>query len=529
MQSCKNAGTNCHNRRAWIFPLAGLLSLIWFLVRVIPKPSRAAYPCQRIAAPTAAAFVLWVAGLIGSIAAFRKTRELVSQSRWRMAAAVFLIGLAAGTGVFLSQPSEPAWADNPEPNAPIGLAKGIHPGRVVWVHDPDATSWAGPGQGHWWEPGQTDQAAVDGLMSASLRRLTGESTDPEAWKALFRYYNRTHGGEGSGYRAGEKIAIKVNLVGCIVSRGGCVDPTSYELVRERDYMNTSPQMMLALLKQLVGSAGVAQSDISIGDPLSRFPKEYYEILHREFPAVRYMDHDGGTATQPRRRVQPSPVALYWSCRPTGVIQDYIPDAYAEAKYFINLANLKAHTMAGITVCAKNHFGSLARTPVEKGYYNMHQSLTRNVQQSGSYRALVDLMGHAHIGGKELVYFIDGLYPGVHPVEHSPRKWNSAPFNGDWASSLLASQDPVAIDSVAFDFLWTEWPDHPHMAGTDDYLHEAALADNPPSKTFYDPDHATATTRLASLGTHEHWNNPGSKQYSRNLGTGKGIELIPVSQ
>jgi hypothetical protein len=30
-----------------------------------------------------------------------------------------------------------------------------------------------------------------------------------------------------------------------------------------------------------------------------------------------------------------------------------------------------------------------------------------------------------------------------------------------------------------------------------------------------------------LGVHEHWNNPQDKQYSRNLGTGDGIELIKV--
>jgi hypothetical protein len=31
--------------------------------------------------------------------------------------------------------------------------------------------------------------------------------------------------------------------------------------------------------------------------------------------------------------------------------------------------------------------------------------------------------------------------------------------------------------------------------------------------------------LQSLGAHEHWNNATDKQYSRNLGTGNGIELI----
>ena len=62
---------------------------------------------------------------------------------------------------------------------------------------------------------------------------------------------------------------------------------------------------------------------------------------------------------------------------------------------------------------------------------------------------------------------------------------------------------------------------------DDYLHEAALANDPPSETFYDPDHATATERLPSLGVHEHWNNAQERKYSRNLGTGEGIELVSV--
>ena len=49
----------------------GFLSLLWFLVRVIPKPSRAAYPCQRAAFPLASSFVVWVAALLGSAFAWR--------------------------------------------------------------------------------------------------------------------------------------------------------------------------------------------------------------------------------------------------------------------------------------------------------------------------------------------------------------------------------------------------------------------------------------------------------------------------
>jgi len=110
------------------------------------------------------------------------------------------------------------------------------------------------------------------------------------------------------------------------------------------------------------------------------------------------------------------------------------------------------------------------------------------------------MGHAHLGGKTVLYLIDGLFSGKHPIDQAPRKWMSAPFDGHWASSLLASQDPVAIDSVGFDFIRTEWDDVPRRKGVDDYLHEAALAENPPSGTFYDPNHPAPEKRLASLAS-----------------------------
>jgi hypothetical protein len=49
--------------KKWIFPAGGLAALVWFLIRVIPKPSRANYPCQRVTAPMASGFVVWLLGL----------------------------------------------------------------------------------------------------------------------------------------------------------------------------------------------------------------------------------------------------------------------------------------------------------------------------------------------------------------------------------------------------------------------------------------------------------------------------------
>lgn len=409
----------------------------------------------------------------------------------------------------------------PERQKPIGDGKGIHPGRVVWVHDPAATQWKGPGNGHWWESAHTDQKLVNEMVSRAVRELTGELSDTQAWDKLFRHLNRVRLRGDVGYRKGEKIAVKVNFVG-MIWRDRAVNAETYNLEGKRDYMNTSPQMISALLRQLVEIAGVNEADISVGDTLSYFVNEYHEVLHKSFPNVRYVDHGGKFG---RVRSTPSSVPFNWSCRPQGKEQDFLPSCIAEADYLINLANLKAHTGAGVTLCAKNHFGSLVRWPVQAGYYDIHpKTFSKEVKV---YRPPVDLMGHAHFGGKTALNLIDGLYPGKHGKESAPRKWNSAPFNGEWASSLLASQDPVAIDSVGFDFIRTEWENYPRKSGVDDYLHEAALADQPPSGTFYDPDHATKTRRLKSLGAHEHWNNSTEKKYSRNLGKEKGIELVAV--
>jgi hypothetical protein len=429
--------------------------------------------------------------------------------------------VAAAALPFAGKSADTASEGKHEPLKPIGEAKGIHPGRVVWVHDPQALAWKGEGDGHWYEADHSPQARIDLIMERALTSLTGEKTVASAWDRLFRHFNQLHGKGEVGYKPGERVLVKPNWVGMIWHEGA-VNPDTYTLLKRQDYMNTSPQMVIALLRQLVKSGGVAEKDITVSDTLSYLVNEYYSLLNREFPNVQYQDFGGKFG---RIKVQASQVPLYWSCRPGGAKQDYLPTCIAEAEYLINFATLKAHGGAGVTLCGKNHFGSLVRWPVEKGYYDMHRaSFAKETQQ---YREQVDLTGHAQLGGKTILYLIDGLFSGKHPMDAVPRKMNMPPFNGDWPKSLFASQDPVAIDSVGYDFLWTEYEDFPRKKGVDDYLHESALAANPPSGTFYDPEHATPIKRLASLGVHEHWNNPQDKKYSRNLGLGKGIELVPV--
>jgi len=503
----------------WLAPLAGLLGLVWFVVRVIPKPSRATYPCQRVAFPLASGFVIWLAAALASIGAYRRAKEYLHRCRYLLAAACLMLAVG-GLWLALNVTADVrARADEPERNVPVGIGKGIHPGRVVWVHDPNATDWKGPyeNDGHPWEPNHTKQDAVDKMVSQAVQSLAGKDSDEKAWDAIFSSFNESRGRGNRGYKRNEKIAIKINLTTCnFNAEFWNVDSSTYEKMDNLDASDTSPQIIIAVLRQLVNVVGVRQSDIAVADTLAYFPNHYWRICHGEFPKVHYVDSTGRLG---RAKPAPSNVQLHFSdAQASENEKDYLPKCFAEADYLLNIAVLKSHDIAGVTLCAKNHYGSLARRPIEYGFYDLHQSLAGYHSAKGSYRALVDLMGHSQLGGKTLLYIIDGLYAGYN-WDGEPRKWRMEPFNNDWPSSIFVSQDPVAIDCVGLDFLWEEWPDIVRIEAVDDYLLEAAHAD----QAFYDPD--GSGKKLKSLGVYERWNNPKDKKYSRNLGTGAGIELL----
>lgn len=520
----------------WLLPFTGLAALIWFLVRVIPKPSRATYPCQQVAFPLASGFIIWLTGTLGSIAAFRKAQNHLAKTRYVLAALSVFIGLAiawlvlshTGAKLVLAQERQVA-------NDPMGVAKGVKPGRVVWIHDPNATDWVYSSRNqtrHWYEQDHTNQAVVNSMISSAIRVLAGEQTDAAAWDALFRHFNQQRGKGNVGYRPGEKIGIKVNQTLSYGANSATMNksPASRNLM---NYIDNSPQLTIALLRQLMDVVGVAPGDISIGDPGRIMPNYWYDMVEPNCPGVVYIARIGGKG---RTRSRWSGVEFHWSDPASkhwvGVTEvDHIPVCFAHADYLINFAILKSHDTGGITVCGKNHYGSLIRNPNAgdqpnaSNWYNMHTTLPSNTPGMGHYRCLVDLMGHQELGGKTMFCLVDGLFAGMN-WDSQPTKWQMEPFNDDWPSSIFLSMDPVAIDSVCFDFLYTEWSDYPHLSGAHDYLHEAALANDPPSGTLYDPENDGIP--LESLGVHEHWNNPTDKQYSRNLGTGEGIELVQAN-
>lgn len=531
----------------WVLPAAGLGAFLWFLIRVLPKPSRAAYPCQRAAFPMAAAFTIWVISGLGLRPLWRRCCEAASRSRHGQAV-LFAALVALCLAVFLATtPRQEVAAVTVTPtHAALGTGRGVYPGRVVWVHNPEATDWEGEESGEEWDnPVHTHQPTVNAMLDEAVCRLAGKQTVREAWSALFAKLNTERGRGAVGYKVGEQIMIKINLTLSNASMSSLDDNYNRKktgwLQGIYNNIEVSPQMILALLRQLVYEVGVEESDIMIGDPLCLMPNDVYNVIHPEFPDLRFIENKGNES-KGRTRVEFSTKKFYWSTpEADGKEQDYAPDCYAEASYLINFAVPKSHTFAGITACAKNHYGSMLRSPTgslrdvgQKNYFNLHHALVNSGEGgqpgTGNYRCLVDITGHPDFGGKTVLYILDMLYSGT-GWEGNPVKWQMAPFNDDWPSSVLVSMDPVAIDSVAYDFLRTEWSDlvldNDFEGGAEDYLHEAAQANNPPSGTFYDP--TKSGQRLGSLGVHEHWNNATEKKYSRNLGLNTGIELVKLTR
>ncbi len=532
------------------FITTGILASAWILLRLIPKPSRANYPCIKVAFPVATSFILYISGLVSSVMLFKKAKLKVSHRHFFPALVFFALAVTS-LGVSLLHKEETLSASIKEnnkfsdplgPNSPIGEAKGIFPGRVVWVHNPDATNEnctnASQKDAYFLEK-NTDQAVTDAMFSEGIQRLSGKTSDAEAWDAIFRHFNVSHNKGDIGYQDSETIFIKINAVTAYngATPNGDMGPS---IPVEYD---TSPQAILTLLRQLIITAGVPQEKIYIGDPIADIWNHMYKKFYAEFPDVNYVSKRNIPGRY-KLRANTNP-SIYYSDKGKVITQLRSHKLFKEmtdANYLINVPTMKGHRWGGVTFFAKNHFGS----NTSDGSWQLHKGLmddNDDYDEAGrrydyrSYRVLVDLMGSKYLGRNTLLFYMDALWATSH--EHQqPQKFITEPFNNDWCSSFFLSLDPVAIESVCLDMLQKEFSEEdlnstpPRYAfvmwkGVDDHLHQAASSDWWPEGITYDPDNSG--TPIGSLGVHEHWNNPNEMKYSRNLGTGEGIELLQVEQ
>ncbi|MBO4810820.1 MAG: DUF362 domain-containing protein [Prevotella sp.] len=376
------------------------------------------------------------------------------------------------------------------PNEPIGEGRGIHPGRVAWIHAPGVASWDGH-TGLWVDDRWNNQDKADRMVDEAVMQLTGEPTAKEAWKALFKHFNREHRRGNRGYKKGETIAVKLNMNNAI---------THHDTIE----LNSSPFVTLALVRSMVRHGGVRQQDIIICEPSRAITDSIYNKVHREFPLVRIIDNIGGDG---REKCEYYPEQITYSTD-NGKMARGLAKCIVDADYLINSALLKTHSGPGVTLTAKNWYGATDINLLWR--QNAHNNVSPDKRNGKpGYKTFVDWIAHKDMGQKTLLFIIDGTY-GSRDVNGAPNpKWMKEPFLGNWACSIITSQDELACDAVAMDIIIGEWPEFESLNYCDEYLREAASLPQAPSGTVYKQQGKPVEK---PLGLFEHWNN--EHQYTK---------------
>ena len=332
-----------------------------------------------------------------------------------------------------STPSATATAtDTPTPasNTPVPP----HDARVVHVHSSDATVWSG--QTDYWN--YVNQGVVDEMVNRGMMALTGASTVAAAWQSLL-----------PDYSPGRGIAIKVNLN----NSTDCSDTDG-----QIDALIQPVNAIVRGLKLI----GVAPEDIWVYDAIRWLPDRL--VTGIEDSGVRFFDK---FCREQAHFFSNDPNAYVSFNPPAGVPvppATKITDVIIDATYLINMPIMKPHSLAGVTLSFKNHFGTIEVPFKLHDYIDLGKPSYRS-----DYSPFVDIYQNPHIVSKTILTVGDGLF-AARGFNVAPSLWTT--FGDHVPNSLFFSADPVAIDCVMCDLLDTETtlPDQ-----ADDYLQIAGNA------------------------------------------------------
>ena len=344
---------------------------------------------------------------------------------------------------------------------PISFAytPGVTGNRVVWIHDVNATFWDGI-TGYYGD--YVDQQRVNAMIDRGIKELTGSSNTVSAWQQII-----------PNYSPGKKIGIKVNINNC-----GSIDYCP------NTNIDALPQPVNGIIAGLK-SMGVSESDIYLMEPSRVFPVRIGDPIYALYPSVQLWEQnrgDGRTYAHLVSYNSNDPSLVIYHSHPS-ISDSRLPDQFLDIAYFINMPIIKGHgESAGITFTFKNNFGlfaSITKFHPYTFYLNPDYSYDKN--------PLHDIYLNPHIKDKTVLIVADALFGHRTTNAGPPQFWNT--FGGKFPNSFFMSTDPVAVDSVMYDFINAE---SGKPAASQLYLHRAVEL---------------------GLGTHEHWNNSTEKEYS----------------
>jgi len=122
------------NPKSILFHIVGIICIIWFLIRVVPKPDRIRYPCQQMSITVASGYItfwviLWSTIFLGLNTWMKKIRYNASKFSPVIAVSlviVFSVSSNVFADIYVDQEGPTRW--DPIPKEPIGTPVGVNPG-----------------------------------------------------------------------------------------------------------------------------------------------------------------------------------------------------------------------------------------------------------------------------------------------------------------------------------------------------------------------------------------------------------------
>lgn len=458
----------------------GIASLIWLLIKSGRKPSRLQYPCQKAAAANVSLFLLpFLLPLIHKTHRYLKTCSRPQVIRFLFAVTLCIGTIFTGNHLWVKyqQARQIKYYKQLGSGGPFGKkiagASGMAAGfmsiphamampshhRVVSVHHSGATDldFSDTSSTYYGDDAHVDQAVVDQMVSRGMQELTDTDTVEATWGVILPHY-----------QPGEIVAIKVNF-NCA---GGWGDSD--------DYVDALPQVVNSVIAGLK-TRGVAEGDIRVFDSTRPIPDRFRALI--DYPGIEYYGRYGNGDDVKRSTFDSELASAHvdFSASEYPSTTHKISDVLVESDYLINMPIMKRHGGAGITLSAKNHFGSIDLAGFDHDYIYLTRS-----RYAANRNPIVDINTNTHIKDKTVLIVGDALYAGWRSNNTPPQPWSS--FGGDSPNMLFFAVDPVAVDSVMFDYLDREGYVVP---ASEDILIVAANA---------------------GLGIHERWHDNDDRTY-----------------
>jgi uncharacterized protein (DUF362 family) len=404
--------------------MIGGLALLWFIVRVIPKPSRAAYPCQRAAFPLASAFVIWTVGTLFSFRFFRNAGTVLRRSRVAGAAGLLVAGVTL-----------------------LGLSNLVFPvKRILAGVTGNRSEIPEMIRGYALESGSSKfPEATVGMVKAETREVF--EIGYEEVEQMVRTAVGMAGGLEGIITDGNTVVLKPNIV-VYDFKGNPISAEANGMVTDWRVVSAVAKMVRELnpsgeILVMEGSSGESTME---GFRILKYTKEFIPEVD-EFIAIEEASgawHDNAS-DQIRSTLLSSEKALCSQFKlGNGAAAYYYNKRYFEADVIISLPVLKNHEAAGVTGAVKNM--GIGGTPTniygngpdENGRWNVVNHSSSNLQK---------FIHDFYLGCPAHFAVMDG----IQGYSNGPN-WNNGPQyiegHHEGMGLILASRDPLALDAIA---------------------------------------------------------------------------------